>query len=97
MEEENEEEAVWGRVLNRMEDSSRPPTLVHDKARQSTDIRRSRFVRRSASFAGLNSQVENRNGNRESVMEVVFQLRQAWNETTDITAEEYFYEGSDEE
>ncbi|KAG1882666.1 hypothetical protein F4604DRAFT_346219 [Suillus subluteus] len=95
MEEENEEEAAWGRLLDRMEDSSRPPTLVHHQVRQTTDTRRSRVIRRSASFADLNSQVENRNGDRGSVMEAVFQLRQAWNETTDITPD--FDERSDEE
>lgn len=95
MEEENEEEAACGRLRNRMEDSSRPPTLVHHQIRQTTDTRRSRVIRRSASFAGLNSQVGNRNGDRGSVMEAVFQLRQAWNETTDITPD--FDERSDEE
>ncbi|KAG2066316.1 hypothetical protein BDR04DRAFT_1106876 [Suillus decipiens] len=93
MEEEDEEEAAWGRLLNRTEDSSRPPTLVHHQVRQTTDTRRSRIIRRSASFAGLNNQIESRN--RGSVMEAVFQLRQAWNETTDITPD--FDERSDEE
>ncbi|KAG2362936.1 hypothetical protein BDR07DRAFT_808266 [Suillus spraguei] len=93
MEEEDEEEAAWGRLLNRTEDSSRPPTLVNHQVRQTTDTRRSRVIRRSASFAGLNNQIESRN--RGSVMEAVFQLRQAWNETTDITPD--FDERSDEE
>ncbi|KAG1790299.1 uncharacterized protein HD556DRAFT_1446232 [Suillus plorans] len=87
-EEEAEEEAAWGRLQDRMEDSSRPPTLVHHQARQTTDTRRSRVIRRSASFAGWN-------GDRGSVMEVVSQLRQAWNEMTDIMPD--FDEGSDEE
>ncbi|KAG1818483.1 uncharacterized protein BJ212DRAFT_1479491 [Suillus subaureus] len=96
MEEKNEEKTAWERLLNHMEDSSRPPTLVHHQVRQtSTDIRRSRVVRRSASFAGLNSQVESRNGDRGSVMEAVFQLRQVWSETIDITPD--FDERSDEE
>ncbi|KAG2057685.1 hypothetical protein BDR06DRAFT_951293 [Suillus hirtellus] len=88
MEEENEEEAAWGGLQDRMEDSSRPPTLVHHQVRQTTDTRRSRIIRRSVSFAGLN-------GDRGSVMEVVSQLRQAWNEMTDITPD--FDESSDEE
>ncbi|KAG1855903.1 hypothetical protein C8R48DRAFT_763449 [Suillus tomentosus] len=88
MEEETEEEAAFGRLQDRMDDSSRPPTLVHHQVRQTTDTRRSRVIRRSASFAGLN-------GDRGSVMEVVSQLRQAWNDMTDITPD--FDESSDEE
>ncbi|KAG1849923.1 hypothetical protein DFJ58DRAFT_447158 [Suillus subalutaceus] len=95
MEEEIEEEAASQRLLNRTEDGSRPPTLAHHQVRQTTTIRRSRIIRRSASFAGLNSQIENRNGERGSVMEAVFQLRQAWNETTDFIPD--FDERSDEE
>ncbi|KAG2344498.1 hypothetical protein BDR05DRAFT_961895 [Suillus weaverae] len=95
MEEEDEEEAARGSLLNRTEDKSRPPTLDHHQVRQTPDNRRPRVIRRSASFAGLNSQVENQSGDRGSVMEAVFQLRQAWNETTDITPD--FDESSDEE
>ncbi|KAG1882757.1 hypothetical protein F4604DRAFT_351952 [Suillus subluteus] len=95
MEEEIEEEVASQRLLNRTEDRSRPPTLVHHQVRQTTTIRRSCVIRRSASFAGLNSQIENRNGERGSVMEAVFQLRQAWNETTDFIPD--FDERSDEE
>lgn len=95
MEEEIEEEAAWQRLLDRTEDRSRPPTLVHHQVRQTSTIRRSCVIRRSASFAGLNSQIENRNGERGSVMEAVFQLRQAWNEATDFTPD--FDERSDEE
>jgi hypothetical protein len=84
------ESSVTGAMLQEMEEED------EEEARQSTDIRRSRVIRRSVSFAGLNSQMENRNGNRGSVMETIFQLRQAWNETTDITAED-FNEGSDED
>lgn len=92
LQEEDEEGADWA---NCTEDSSRLPTLDHHQVRQSTDIRRSRVIRRSASFAGLSSQ-EYRNGNRGSVMETIFQLRQAWDETTDITAED-LNKGSDED
>ncbi|KAG1825017.1 hypothetical protein EV424DRAFT_1394635 [Suillus variegatus] len=88
IEEENEEEAAWGGLQDRMEDNSRPPTLVHHQVRQTADTRRSRVIRRSASFAGFN-------GDRGSVMEVVSQLRQAWNEMTDIMPD--FDESSDEE
>ncbi|KAG2066923.1 hypothetical protein BDR04DRAFT_897427 [Suillus decipiens] len=88
MEEENEEEAA---LHKRTEDRSRPPTLVHHQARQTTAVRQSHVIRRSASFAGLNS---HRNGERGSVMEAVFQLRQAWNEMTDIIPD---FERSDEE
>ncbi|KIK44289.1 hypothetical protein CY34DRAFT_802793 [Suillus luteus UH-Slu-Lm8-n1] len=86
------ESSVTGAMLQKMEEED------EEEVRQSTDIRRSRVIRRSVSFAGLNtnSQMEIRNGDRESVMEANFQLRQAWNETTDITAED-FDEGSDEE
>ncbi|KAG1780561.1 hypothetical protein EV702DRAFT_1194034 [Suillus placidus] len=89
MEEETEKEAAWKGLLNRTEDRSSPPALVHRQVRQTTAIRRSR------SFAGLDSQIKNRNGERGSVMEAVFQLRQAWNETTDVTPD--FDERSDEE
>ncbi|KAG1818556.1 uncharacterized protein BJ212DRAFT_1586928 [Suillus subaureus] len=95
MEEEIEEEAASQRLLNHTEGRSRPPTLVHHQVKQTTTIRQSCVIRRSASFAGLNSQIENRNGERGSVMEAVFQLRQAWNETADFTPD--FDERSDEE
>ncbi|KAG1780511.1 hypothetical protein EV702DRAFT_1077971 [Suillus placidus] len=95
LQEMEEEETAWGIPLNPTEDKSRPPTLAHHQVRQTPDIRRSRVIRRSASFAGLNSQVENQSGDRGSVMEAVFQLRQAWNETPDITPD--FDESSDEE
>jgi len=95
MDEEIEEEACWRRLLNSTEDRSRPPTLVHHQVRQTTTIGQSCVIRRSVSFAGFNSQIENRNDKRGSVMEVVFQLRQAWNETTDFTPD--FNESSDEE
>ncbi|KAG2344446.1 hypothetical protein BDR05DRAFT_989282 [Suillus weaverae] len=95
MEEETEKEAAWQGLLNRTEDRSSPPALVDHQVRQTTAIRRSRVIRRSASFAGLDSKIENRNGERGSVMEAVFQLRQVWNETTDVTPD--FDERSDEE
>ncbi|KAG1748573.1 hypothetical protein EDB19DRAFT_1825623 [Suillus lakei] len=94
MEEEDEEEATLRRLLNHTEDRSRPPTLAQYQARQTTATRRSGVIRRSASFAGFNSQIDNRK-ERGSVMETLFQLRQAWNGTTDIMPD--FDERSDEE
>ncbi|KAG2359161.1 hypothetical protein BDR07DRAFT_1488592 [Suillus spraguei] len=94
MEEENEEE---GALQRHTEDRSRPPNLIHHQVRQTTAIRRSHVIRRSASFAGLNSHIESRNGERGSVMEAVFQLRQAWNEMTDIIPDFDLDERSDEE
>jgi hypothetical protein len=64
MEEEPEEEAAWQSLLNYAEDGSRPLTLVHRQVRQTTTIRRSRVIRRSTSFAGLNSQIGNRSGEK---------------------------------
>ncbi|KAG2147443.1 uncharacterized protein EDB93DRAFT_1147313 [Suillus bovinus] len=92
MEEEDEEEAAWQRLLNRTEDRSRPPTLVHHQVRQTTAARQSRIIRRSASFAGSRSQIDDKRG---TVMEVVFQLRQAWNEAGDFMPD--FDERSDDE
>ncbi|KAG2128371.1 uncharacterized protein EDB93DRAFT_172079 [Suillus bovinus] len=89
MEEEEEEEAALQRRLNHTEDRSKPPTLIHHQVRQTTATRQSRIVRRSASFAGLD------NSKRGSVMEAVFQLRQAWNETEDFMPD--FDERSDDE
>lgn len=83
MEEETEEEAAWQKLVNRTDDRSKPPTLDHHGVGQTTANRRSRFIRRSASFACLDEQIENWNGERGPVMEVVFQLRQAWNEMTE--------------
>ncbi|KIK33792.1 hypothetical protein CY34DRAFT_813360 [Suillus luteus UH-Slu-Lm8-n1] len=84
------ESSVTGAMLQKMEEED------EEEVRQSTGIRRSRVVRRSVSFAGLNSQIESRIGGRGSVMETIFQLRQAWDETTDITGED-LNEGSDED
>ncbi|KAG1785624.1 uncharacterized protein HD556DRAFT_101742 [Suillus plorans] len=84
MEEENEEEAAWQKLANHTDDRSKPPTLDwHHGVGQTTANRRSRFIRRSASFACLDEQIAYWNGERGPVMEVVFQLRQAWNEMTE--------------
>ncbi|KAG2156597.1 uncharacterized protein EDB93DRAFT_921782 [Suillus bovinus] len=88
-EEEEEEEVALQRRLNHTEDRSKSPTLIHHQVRQTTATQQSRIVRRSASFAGLD------NGKRGSVMEAVFQLRQAWNETEDFMPD--FDERSDDE
>ncbi|KAG1727819.1 hypothetical protein EDB19DRAFT_174659 [Suillus lakei] len=87
LEEENEEEDALRRLLNRTEDRSRPPSLAHHQVRQTTADRRSRIIRRSASFAGFKG--------RGSVMETVFQLRQAWNDEPEFMPD--FDERSDEE
>ncbi|KAG1732454.1 uncharacterized protein EDB91DRAFT_675379 [Suillus paluster] len=95
MEEENEEEAALWKLLNSTEDRS--PT-AYPQARPITATRRSGGIRRSASFAGWNDQIENRKPfekDRGSVMQSVFQLRKMWQETPDPMPN--FDEESDEE
>jgi hypothetical protein len=88
IEEENEEEAAFWRLVNRTEDARR----CH-QASSSTITRRSGGIRRSASFTGWNKPAEN--WKEEGVMQVVHQLREAWDEVTDFVPD--FDERSDEE
>jgi len=88
IEEENEEEAAFWRLVNRTEGATR----CH-QANSSTITRRSGGIRRSASFTGWNKPAEN--WKEEGVMQVVHQLREAWDEVPDFVPD--FDERSDEE
>jgi hypothetical protein len=91
IEEENEEEAAFWRMVNGIENAA----PLHQASSIAT-TRQSRAIRRSASFAGWKSPTGNRKSFDEgSLMDVVYQLREAWNEEEDVTPD--FDERSDEE